>query len=271
MIRAIVSSRSCFCWLYRAFPSLAAKNIIHLVSVLTVWWWPCGESSLGCLEKGGPICETPLALALHHFVLQGQSCLLFLVFLNFFLLHFNPLWSKGQLFVYLFGISSTRCCRSLQTHSISASLASVVGALLFSYSVVSLYDPMNCSTPGFTVLHHLLEHAQLHVHWVGDAIQSFHSLSSPTFPALDLSQHQGLFQWVDSSHQVAKYWNFSFIDWGIDLFYCDVKCFALEMNWDHSVFEVASKYCILGSFVDYEGCSISSKGFLPTVVGLMVI
>ena len=139
-------------------------------------------------------------------------------------------------------------------------------------SCPTLCDPIYCSMPDFPVLHYLLEFAQIHVHWVGDAIQSFHSLSSPSFPALDLSQHQGLFQWVDSSHQVAKYWNFSFIDWGIDLFYCDVKCFALEMNWDHSVvFEVASKYCILGSFVDYEGCSISSKGFLPTVVGLMVI
>ena len=55
--------------------------------------------------------------------------------------------------------------------------------------------------------------------------------------------------------------------WGIDLDYCDIEWFALEMNGDHSViFEIVSKYCILGSFVDYEGYSISSKGFLPTVV-----
>ena len=67
--------------------------------------------------------------------------------------------------------------------------------------------------------------------------------------------------------------NFSFFSingWGIDLDYCDVEWFALEMNQDHSVvFEIAPKYCILGSFVDYEGYSISSKGFLPTVVDLM--
>ena len=65
---------------------------------------------------------------------------------------------------------------------------------------------------------------------------------------------------------------FSFTCWGIDLDYCDIECFALEMNRDHSVvFEIASKYCISDSFVDYEGYSISSKGFLPTVVDIMVI
>ena len=59
---------------------------------------------------------------------------------------------------------------------------------------------------------------------------------------------------------------------GIDLDYSDIEWFALEMNRDHSiVFEIVSKYCILDSFVDYEGYSISSKGFLPSVVGIMVI
>ena len=53
---------------------------------------------------------------------------------------------------------------------------------------------------------------------------------------------------------------------------CDIEWFALEMNRDYSVvFEIASKYCILDSFVDHDGYSISSKGFLPTVVGIMVI
>ena len=60
--------------------------------------------------------------------------------------------------------------------------------------------------------------------------------------------------------------------WGIDLDYCDIEWFALETNKDHSVvFEIASKYCISDSLVDYNGCSISSKGFLPTVVDTMVI
>ena len=54
--------------------------------------------------------------------------------------------------------------------------------------------------------------------------------------------------------------------------YCDIEWFALEMNRDHSViFEIASKYCILDSFVDYDGYSISSRGFLPTVVDIIVI
>ena len=59
---------------------------------------------------------------------------------------------------------------------------------------------------------------------------------------------------------------------GIDLDYCDTEWFALEMNRDHSViFEIASKYCFSESFVDRDGYSISSKGFLPTVVNIMVI
>ena len=58
----------------------------------------------------------------------------------------------------------------------------------------------------------------------------------------------------------------------IDLDYCDVEWFALEMNQDHSViFEIASKYCISHSFVDHDSYSISSEGFLPTVVDIMVI
>ena len=63
---------------------------------------------------------------------------------------------------------------------------------------------MDYSTPGFLVLHYLLEFAQTHVRWVGNAIQSFHPLFPPSPPALSLSQDQGLFQWVSSLHQVAK-------------------------------------------------------------------
>ena len=67
----------------------------------------------------------------------------------------------------------------------------------------ALWDPMDCSTPGFPVLHSLQEFAQVHVHWVGDAIWPSHPLP-PSSPALNLSQHQGLFQWVSSSHHMAK-------------------------------------------------------------------
>ena len=65
---------------------------------------------------------------------------------------------------------------------------------------------------------------------------------------------------------------FTISGWDIELDYCDIEWFALEVNRDHSVaFETAPKYCILNSYVDCEDYSISSKGFLPTVVGIMVI
>ena len=75
---------------------------------------------------------------------------------------------------------------------------------LVAQSCPTLCDNMDCSTPGFPVLHHLLEFAQTHVHRVSDAIQPSHPLSSPSPLAFNLSQHQGLYQWVLSLHQVAK-------------------------------------------------------------------
>ena len=71
-------------------------------------------------------------------------------------------------------------------------------------SCPTLCNPMDCSMPGLPVLHQLPEFTQTHVHCVSDAIQQSHSLSSPSPPALNLSQHQGLFKGVSSSHQVAK-------------------------------------------------------------------
>ena len=68
----------------------------------------------------------------------------------------------------------------------------------------TLWDHMNCSMPGFPVLHCLLEFAQTHLHWVSDAFQPSHPLSSPSPPVLNPSQHHGLFQSVGSLHQVAK-------------------------------------------------------------------
>ena len=101
MIWATVSSQSCFCWLYRAFPSLAAKNIINLITAPTIWWCLCVVFSCvvgrGCLPW--PVCslgKTLLAFALLHFVLQGQICLLLQVSLDFLLLHSSPLWWQGH-------------------------------------------------------------------------------------------------------------------------------------------------------------------------------
>ena len=81
----------------------------------------------------------------------------------------------------------------------------IVENLLSSVSQLcpALCDPMDCSTPGLPVHHQLLEFTQTHVHGVSDAIQASHPLLSPS-PALNLPQHQGLFQWIVLSHQVAK-------------------------------------------------------------------
>ena len=87
-------------------------------------------------------------------------------------------------------------------------------------------NPMDCSTPGLPVHHQLLELTQTHVHWVGDAIQPSHPLSSPSPPIFNLSQHQGFFQRVSSSHQVAKVLEFqlqhqSFNEYGLISFWND--------------------------------------------------
>ena len=71
-------------------------------------------------------------------------------------------------------------------------------------SCPNLCDPMNLSMPGLPVHHQLLEFNQTHIHWVSDAIQPSHPLSSPSPPAPNPSQHQSLFQWVNSLHEVAK-------------------------------------------------------------------
>jgi len=91
-------------------------------------------------------------------------------------------------------------------------LSTILSSAQFS-SVAQLcltLRPHESHHPGLPVHHQLPEITQTHVHWVGDAIQPSHPLSSPSPPALNLSQHQGLFQWVSSSHQVAKVLEFGF-------------------------------------------------------------
>ena len=73
-----------------------------------------------------------------------------------------------------------------------------------SLSRVRLFAPMDCSTPGLPVHHQLQEFTRTHVHWVGDAIQPSHPLSSHSPPVFNHSQHQGFFKWVSFSHPVAK-------------------------------------------------------------------
>ena len=77
-----------------------------------------------------------------------------------------------------------------------------------SLSCIWLCDSMDCSAPGLPVHHQLAEFTQTQVHWVGDAIQPSHPLSSPSPPTFNLSQCQGLFKWVSSLYQVAKVFEF---------------------------------------------------------------
>ena len=180
MILATVSSRSCFCWLYRASPSLAAKNVINLISVLTIWWCLCVQSSLVLLEEG--VCYDQCILLAKLY--WSWPCFI--------------LYSKAKFACY------SRCF-----------------------------------------------------------LTSTFAFQSPVMKRTSL--------WGVSSRRTCKSFNFSFFNitgQGIDLDFCDIEWFALEMNRDHSViFEISSKYYIS----DYEGYSIFSKGFLPTVVDIMVI
>ena len=187
MIWATVSSWSCFCWLYRASPSLAAENIINLFGVDHLVMSMCRVFSCvvgrGCLLWPVHFLgKTLLVFALLHSAFQGQICLLLQVFLDFLLLHASPLSWKRHLFW-----------------------------VLVLKGLVGLIEPFNFSF-------------------------------------------------------------FRVTGWGIDLDYRDIEWFALETNRDHFiVFEISCKYCILDPFVDPDGYSIASEGFLPTVVDIMII
>ena len=106
------------------------------------------------------------------------------------------LWVRKQRLKYLSKVTWLVRARIENRHF---SLSSVQCSS--SVQCLTLCDPMDCSMPGLPVL---LEFTQTHVHWVGDAIQPSYLLSSPSPSAFNLSQHQGLFQWVSSSHLVAK-------------------------------------------------------------------
>ena len=99
-----------------------------------------------------------------------------------------------------------------QSKMYNYSMIPLIFSSVQSLSCVWLCDPMNCSMPGLPVHHQLPESTQTHVHWVSDAIQPSYPLSSLSPPALNLSQHQGLSQWVSSLHQVTKVLEFQLQD-----------------------------------------------------------
>ena len=105
--------------------------------------------------------------------------------------------SSYYAFIFSHGFKIRNLALIASSHITSIQFSSV------TQSCPTLCNPMDCNTPGFPVHHQLPELTQTHVHRVGDIIQPSHPLSSPSPPAFSLSQHQGLFKWVSSSHQVA--------------------------------------------------------------------
>ena len=135
-------------------------------------------------------------------LLMSNYLLAFYFFINSsrISLHNKILW-----WIILLKFSPTVCCiKLIALYLCPSSLGRVQFSSVQSLSCVRLCDPMNRSTPGFPVHHQLLEFTQTHVHRVSDAIQPSCPLLSPSPPAPNPSQHQSLFQWVNSSHQVAK-------------------------------------------------------------------
>ena len=143
--------------------------------------WKC--ELLRCVRLCNPMdCSLPDSSV--HWILQAG--ILERVAISFFRGSFLP---RNQTQVILYCLSHqgspSKCCCSITN------------------SCLTLCDPMDCSMPGFPVLHYLLELAQTQVHWGGNVIQPSHLPLPPSSPTFNLSQHQNLFQWVGSLHQVS--------------------------------------------------------------------
>ena len=136
-------------------------------------------------------------LELKHLDNYSTRLLTHFLFLYFILLSFLAFYhSDFVLGSILYTRHCSACWQDLQGLTLTVKVK-------VAQSCLALWPP-DCSTLGFPVLHYLPEFAQTHVHWVSDAIQPSHPLSPPSLFALNLSQHQSLFQWLSSSHQVAK-------------------------------------------------------------------
>ena len=123
----------------------------------------------------------------------GMEWLDHVIILGFFTEKYQIIFYNGCTILY----SQQQCMRIIQLLYNRIQFSSV------TQSCLTLCDSMDCSMPGLPVHHQLLEFTQTHVHWVGDVIQPSQPLLSPSPPAFSLSQHQGLFKWVSSSHQVC--------------------------------------------------------------------
>ena len=140
---------------------------------------------------------------------------------------------------------------------------------------------MDCSTPGLSVHHQLLELTHTHVHWIGDAIQPSHPLSSPSPPACNLSQHQGLFKWVSSSHQVAKVlevqlqhqsfqWLFKVDSFRIDCFDLLTVHRILKSFLQHCSLKASSLWCSASFMVQLSHLYVVTGKTIPLTVWTFV-
>ena len=149
----------------------------------------------------------------NDFTLSAQNhsvALHFRIHYLFFFLMANLILSLSVylLFPWRYHTTLTGLLSAFQLFQLFFGLSALASKCLFSFSssssvpqlCLTLCNPTDCSTPGFPVHHQLPEPTQTHVHCIGDAIQPSHPLLSPPPPAFNLSQHQGLFKWVSSSH-----------------------------------------------------------------------
>ena len=122
-----------------------------------------------------------------------------------FLLYLAQCKNQSTSWLTLLAVERYARCLKNQAEQLPSIISLPFVVIVQPVSCIWLFvTPMDCSMPGSSVLHYLPEFVQIHVHWVGDAIQPSYPLLAPSPPALSLSQHQVLFQWVSSSHQVAK-------------------------------------------------------------------
>ena len=151
---------------------------------------PCPSPTPGVHWNPCPLCRW-CHLTISSSVVPFSSCPQSFPTSGFF--QMSQLFTSGGQSI---GVSASTSVPPVNTYSVQFSSV--------AQSCLTLWDSMNHSTPGLPVHHQLPESSQTHVRRVGDAIQPSHPLSSPSPPALSLSQNQGIFKWVSSSHQVAK-------------------------------------------------------------------
>ena len=197
-----------FTWLHWLLAVASRIFCLWLRGLVTPGMWDLSSQARNRIDMLG-LRSANLYFVLHLFYLLF-FCFLFPVILwvnwTFFRISFLSTYSIFNTSLYI-PVLVVVLCIILCIHHLSACWCHLTSSVQFSsvtQSYPTLCDPMDCSMPGFPVHRQLPELAQTHVHRVAEDIQPSHPLLSPSPPAFNLSQYQSLFQWVSSSHQVAK-------------------------------------------------------------------